>query len=100
MQPWFYFSYMETKNFPKDEHKKAIEAELFTEKILIDIMKEGQEKGTFRQVRTELLAAVIKAMLQDWYLKRRKYQGRKVSVENYAAFMVDLIESYLIQASS
>jgi TetR/AcrR family transcriptional regulator, cholesterol catabolism regulator len=100
MQPWFYFSYMETKNFPKDEHKKAIEAELFTEKILIDLMEEGQEKGIFRQVRTELLAAVIKAMLQDWYLKRRKYQGRKVSVENYAAFMVDLIESYLIQPSS
>jgi TetR/AcrR family transcriptional regulator, cholesterol catabolism regulator len=100
MQPWFYFSYMETKNFPKDEHTKAVEAELLTEKMLIDIMMDGQERGTFRPVSIELLAAVIKAVLQDWYLKRRKYAARKVSVENYAAFVVDLIESYLIQPSS
>ncbi len=63
-------------------------------------MKEGQEAGAFRHLNAELLAAVIKAMLQDWYLKRRKYRGRKVSVENYASFVVDLVESYLMQASS
>ena len=39
MQPWFYFSYMETKNLSREEQKRAMEAELFTEKILIDIMK-------------------------------------------------------------
>ncbi|HQJ09149.1 MAG TPA: helix-turn-helix domain-containing protein, partial [Deltaproteobacteria bacterium] len=33
MQPWFYFSYMETKNLPKEVHKKSIEAELYTEQI-------------------------------------------------------------------
>jgi hypothetical protein len=43
---------------------------------------------------------VIKAMLQDWYLKRRKYAARKVSVEHYAAFLVDFVESYLLQPSS
>lgn len=100
MQPWFYFSYMETKNFPKEEHKKAIEAELYTEKILVDIIEDGSEKGIFKPVSTELLAAVIKAMLQDWYLKRWKYSGRKVSVEEYAAFLVDFIESYLVSSSS
>jgi AcrR family transcriptional regulator len=95
MQPWFYFAYMETKNLARHEHKKAIEAELFTEKILIDIMNEGQDKGVFKAVQTELLGAVIKAILQDWYLKRWKYARRKVSVENYAAFVLDFVETYL-----
>jgi AcrR family transcriptional regulator len=95
MQPWFYFAYMETKNLARQEHKKAIEAELATEKLLIDIMKEGHDKGAFRDVQTELLGAVIKAMLQDWYLKRWKYARRKVSVEKYAAFVLELVETYL-----
>jgi AcrR family transcriptional regulator len=95
MQPWFYFAYMETKNLAKQEHKKAIEAELATEKLLIDIMKEGQGKGVFKAVNMELTGAVTKAMLQDWYLKRWKYARRNVSVEKYAAFVVDLVETYL-----
>jgi AcrR family transcriptional regulator len=100
MQSWFYFSYMETKNLAKDEHRKAIEAELFTEKIFIDILKEGQKKGIFRPVETELACAVLKAMLQDWYLKRWKYARRKVTVEKYATFLVDLIETYLTPLQS
>jgi TetR/AcrR family transcriptional regulator, cholesterol catabolism regulator len=95
MQPWFYFAYMETKNLAKQEHKKAIEAELATEKLLIDIMKEGRDNNVFKAVNLELTGAVIKAMLQDWYLKRWKYARRNVSVEKYAAFVVDLIETYL-----
>jgi AcrR family transcriptional regulator len=95
MQPWFYFAYMETKNLAKQEHKKAIEAELATEKLLIDIMKEGRHKGVFKAVNMELTGAVIKAMLQDWYLKRWKYARRNVSVEKYAAFVVDVVETYL-----
>ena len=43
----------------------------------------------------ELTGAVIKAMLQDWYLKRWKYARRNVSVEKYAAFVMDLVETYL-----
>jgi AcrR family transcriptional regulator len=95
MQPWFYFAYMETKNLAKQEHKKAIEAELATEKLLIDIMKEGRDKGVFKAVNMDLTGAVIKAMLQDWYLKRWKYARRNVSVEKYAAFVIDLVETYL-----
>jgi AcrR family transcriptional regulator len=96
MQPWFYFSYMETKNLAKEERKRAIEAELFTEKILIDIVKQGQETGAFRPVEPELAAAVLKAVLQDWYLKRWKYARRRVGVEKYAGFLIDLIETRLL----
>jgi TetR/AcrR family transcriptional regulator, cholesterol catabolism regulator len=95
MQPWFYFSYMETKNLPREEQRRAMEAELFTEKILIDIMKKGQELGVFRLVETTLVGAALKAMLQDWYLKRWKYAGRRITVEKYAAFVVDFVTPYL-----
>jgi TetR/AcrR family transcriptional regulator, cholesterol catabolism regulator len=95
LREWFYFSYMETKNLGREDHRKAIEAELFTEKLFIDIIHEGQKAGAFREVDTDLLGAVIKAMLQDWYLKRWKYAGRKVSVERYAAFVVEFVEMYL-----
>jgi AcrR family transcriptional regulator len=95
LREWFYFSYMETKNLGREDHRKAIEAELFTEKLFIDIIEEGQRAGVFREVDTALLGAVIKAMLQDWYLKRWKYAGRKVPVERYAAFVVEFVEMYL-----
>lgn len=96
LREWFYFSYMETKNLGKEEHRRAIDSELFTEKIYVDILLEGQKAGVFRAVETDLMGAVIKAMLQDWYLKRWKYARRKISVEKYADFLVDLVESYLI----
>jgi len=95
MQPWFYFSYMETKNLAKSEQKKAIEGELYTEKLVTDIIAEGQDKRVFKEVDTELVGAVVKAMLQDWYLKRWKYAKRKVTVETYAGFVVDIVEAYL-----
>lgn len=96
MQPWFYFSYMETKNLAREEHKKAIQSEIFTEKIITDIIQQGEEQGLFRPVQKELAGAVIKAMLQDWYLKRWKYAGRRVTVERYAVFVVDLVATYLV----
>ncbi|HHO76216.1 MAG TPA: TetR/AcrR family transcriptional regulator [Deltaproteobacteria bacterium] len=95
MQPWFYFLYMETKNFRKEEHKTAIESELFTENIFQEIILQGISAGQFRQVDGALTSAIIKAMLQDWYLKRWKYEKRNVSVEEYAGFLMEVLGSHL-----
>jgi len=95
MQPWFYFTYIEARNLAKDERKKAIESELYTEKIFIDILAEGAKLGVFKISNIILTASLIKAMLQDWYLKRWKYQKRKVKVDDYAEFIIGIIESYL-----
>lgn len=96
MHPWFYFSYMEAKNLTKQMQKKAIELELFTEKIFIDIIEHGKKDRAFRDVNKELVAAMIKAILQDWYLKRWKYEMRNISIEQYARFLIDLVDSYLL----
>lgn len=96
MHTWFYFSYMETKNLTKKVQKRAIELELFTEKIFTDIIEQGKQDRIFQDVNKELVAAMIKAILQDWYLKRWKYEMRNISVEQYARFLIDLVESYLL----
>jgi TetR/AcrR family transcriptional regulator, cholesterol catabolism regulator len=98
LQPWFYFSYMEAKNLPAKEIKKIIRAELFMEKIFIDILEEGVKKNVFTINKNDLIltASVIKAVLQDWYLKRWKYSHRRLSIDEYVRFVIDSIEKLIL----
>jgi len=96
MQEWFYFSFMEAKNLARDEQKKAVESELLTEKIFSDIIAEGAESGIFTERNPLLTASIIKGMLQDWYLKRGKYKKRGITVEVYADFVIEFIESFIL----
>ena len=77
MQTWFYFTYIEARNLPREEQKRAIASELYTEKLFIDIIEDGIAAGIFREGNVILAASVIKAMLQDWYMKRWKYKAKK-----------------------
>ncbi|MBN2157972.1 MAG: helix-turn-helix transcriptional regulator [Spirochaetes bacterium] len=94
LHPWFFFSYMEAKNLPREEIRKIIKAELFTEKIFSDILEEGTKLNMFRLGKSniQMTASMIKALLQDWYLKRWKYTQRGVSIDDYALFVTRAIE--------
>ncbi len=100
MQPWFYFSYMETKNLTGSEREKALLSELYTEKIFAAILKEGQEKGVFVSRDHQIAAGAIKAMLQDWYLKRRKFARRRVTVDQYACFVLEFVEAFYLTSNN
>jgi AcrR family transcriptional regulator len=91
MRDWFFFAYMETRYFRKAEHKRAIEGELYTEQLFCDILEQGQQEGAFLLESAVLTASAIKAMLQDWYLKRWKYTRRKISIDTYADFILTLV---------
>lgn len=91
LRPWFYFAYMEASSLPKREKRKATEDELATEQIFVDILQEGGEDGSFACPDVELTAALIKAVLQDWYLKRWKYKRKGITVETYARFVVAFV---------
>jgi len=95
MQPWFYFSYMEAKNLSKKEQDLAVASELYTEKLIADILKQGQVQRDFELRDPQLTASVIKAMLQDWYLKRSKYARRGISVDQYARFVLEFVEVFI-----
>ena len=97
MQPWFYFSYMEAKNLSKKEQDLAVASERYTEKLLADILEQGQIQGAFELRDSQLTASVIKAMLQDWYLKRRKYAQRTVTVDQYAQFVLQFVEAFILE---
>ncbi len=92
-RPWFYFSYMEAKNLPREEKLRAMENERLTEEIFSDILKEGASSGAFSVPDVGLAAAAIKAVLQDWYLKRWKFRELNTGVEAYADFVIDFIMS-------
>lgn len=93
MQPWFYFSFMEAKNLNLDERKKAIDSDLWTEKFLEKLLVQGREENVFNNRDAGLTAEAIKALLQDWYLKRSKF--RNVSVDGYSDFVIEFVETYL-----
>lgn len=98
LQPWFYFSFMEAKNMDKPEKDKAMASELSTDQLFADIIRQGRSAGVFGSRDPQLTAGIIKAMLQDWYLKRWKYRKRKISVDQYADFVLDCVEAILLPA--
>ena len=87
---------MEAKNLPKKEQALAVASELYTEQIFVNILIQGQASGPFLPRDPQLTASVIKAMLQDWYLKRSKYARRKISVDQYAEFTLQFVESFIM----
>ncbi|MCG8339519.1 MAG: TetR/AcrR family transcriptional regulator [Proteobacteria bacterium] len=97
VQAWFFFSYMEAKSMSKQERDFYKDAELSTESLIHDILEQGAEEGVFMQRNHLLAASVIKAMLQDWYLKRWKYSKRDIKVDQYAEFVLGFIESYYLE---
>jgi AcrR family transcriptional regulator len=91
LRPWFYFAYMEARNLPARERQQAMANERRTEAVFVRILREGKKRGAFRLPEVELTAAAIKALLQDWYLKRWKYGQAGLGVEEYAAFVVNFV---------
>lgn len=98
MQPWFFFSYMEARHLGERQKELAKQGELATERLFADIVREGAQRGMFVERDPHLTAALIKAMLQDWYLKRWKHAGRRVSADRYAQEVVRMILAYCLGA--
>ncbi len=95
MQPWFYFSYMEAKNLDPEERRAAVESELNTEQQFTAILETGCTQGLFCIEDCRMTASLIKAMLQDWYLKRAKYARRGIGVDHYARYLTAFLEKNL-----
>ena len=94
MQPWFFFSYMETRHLSPARREKAKQSELFTEGIMTSILKDGRKSGAFGPVDPVLTASLIKALVQDWYLKRWKYTQRRIKVDKYADMVLAMVLAY------
>jgi len=93
MQPWFLFAYMEAKAFPKEGREKARRSELATEALIADALEDANRRKQVCVLNVELTAALIKPLLQDWYVKRGKYRRRGVSPEQYVEAVTNFVES-------
>jgi AcrR family transcriptional regulator len=94
LQPWFYFSFMEAKNMTRAEKDKTLASEIYTDRFLADILREGQAAGVFQPRDPDQSAQAIKALLQEWYVKRWKFAKTDVSVDRYADFVLEFIDAF------
>mgnify|MGYP003633025247 CR=1 FL=1 len=93
MQPWFVFAFMEAKSFPAANRRTAVESEAATEAAIATILHNGVNTGVFRLENPLLTAALLKPLLQDWYVKRGKYRKRNISASLYARAVCDFVET-------
>lgn len=95
-RPWFFFTFMEARNLSEEELKSVQDMESYTEQILVDILEDGEKQGVFKPGNHLLTASLIKAMQQDWYLKRWKYKKRNITVDAYAEGIIAVVTSFCL----
>ncbi len=97
--PWFQFLYMEARHLAPRERRQAIVMEQASETLFAEIIQAGQKAGEFRDCDAHVAAGLLKAVLQDWYLKRRKHEQRGLGVAEYAAEIEQFAIRYLLHTS-
>jgi len=90
MHPWYYFCYLEAKGLSRDQREAAMQMELKFDERLRETFEAGAATGLFKCDRIGLLAANTTSMLQQWYLKRWKFQIMGTRIDEYAAFVFDI----------
>ncbi|MCP3942693.1 MAG: TetR/AcrR family transcriptional regulator [Desulfobacteraceae bacterium] len=95
-RPWFYFTFMEARNLTTKGFEAVKSIEEHTQKLLSDILVRGDEKGVFKSGNHELTACMIKAMQQEWYLKRWKYTKQKISVDKFSDHVLEMVEGFCL----
>lgn len=95
MHPWFLFAYMEAKAFPPEGRRRAVDSERLSERMVAQVIEEGMAAGVFATGDALFAAALVKPLLQDWYVKRGKYRARGIDAEAYAAHVTAFVEGAL-----
>lgn len=94
-RPWFYFAYTESKHLQQKFITLSKKSELKSDLYIRDIVEQGITAKEFRIVDASFTSSMVKALLQDWYLKPWKYQNRKFNVDKYYHEVASLLDIYL-----
>lgn len=98
LRPWFFFLYMEAHHLAAAERREAIAMEQASEDGFAAIIRDGQAAGAFRvadATDAAITAGMLKALLQDWYLKHGKHRERGLDVAAYAGHVQTLMNHHL-----
>lgn len=86
LQPWFYFTHMESA-------KGTVPDDPYMETLLRDILFSDESEGMFGLLRHRLGPGLILALLRDWYLNRKRFRSREVSVDQYADYVMSFLDA-------
>jgi AcrR family transcriptional regulator len=100
LQPWFFFSYMESKNLSAKHRELAVAGSRITEEMIAEALEAGQAAGVLAPRDPRLAANLIKALLQNWYLKRTAHLERGIGVDRYAEELLAVVAGYLQPAGA
>ncbi len=92
MQRWFYFAFLEVKAFDKSARDMALQSELRTEALIADAIRDGIAAGLYAPGDPQVWAALVKPLLQDWYIKQWKYRRRGISSAAYVETVTRFVE--------
>jgi AcrR family transcriptional regulator len=81
LRPWFYFVFMESRTLSASQKTIARSSEMSFQDELSRLFVEA---GLTDIPNAQLRAAHCMALIQDWYVKRWKYQQQQVSVDTFA----------------
>lgn len=95
MLPWFVFAFLEAKSFPPSGRKAAVESEEAIELIFRDVIERGVRQGCFVVEDPTFTAALLKPLLQDWYVKRAKWHRRNIDAGVYACRVNRFVDNAL-----
>ena len=87
--------FIEVKSFDKEARDLAIAKELRTEQLIADAIRAGMDRGLYAGGDPQILAGLVKPLLQDWYLKRWKFRKRGISPEHYVEIVIGFVERSL-----
>jgi len=95
LQPWFFFAFMETKHLSRGVKELAKNNELRSERLLEKFIAEGVKLKVYQPCNLFLSSMMIKALLQNWYVKHAKYRSSQTSCEDYLSFIEQVINRQL-----
>jgi AcrR family transcriptional regulator len=99
LKKWFYFVFMECKSLDRDLMDTIISSEQFMETAILERILDANQQGLSQCTNPDFVSAMLKVMLQEWYLKSWKYQEKNINADQYVANLL-LAVYQLIQVKS
>lgn len=98
LKRWFYFVFMEAKHLNKPLLNRFVESEKLLEQALITDINKAVSNHLCHCRSAFLVASVLKATLQEWYLKNHKYQAQNIDLTAYKNHLLTLRQQLLPEA--
>jgi len=85
LKKWFYFVFMECKSLDRELLATIIASEQFMENEILKRILGANQQNLSQCTNPDFVSAMLKVMLQEWYLKSWKYQQKNINADQYVA---------------